>query len=60
VSIERGLTQQKLTRQERRHRFSEIDGRHLIKGSAYVNPFALLLTQVFSFCKLIILQNLFI
>ncbi|CAF0961507.1 unnamed protein product [Rotaria magnacalcarata] len=43
--IERGLNQQKLKRQERRHRFSEIDGRHLAKGGGCYAPFALLSTQ---------------
>ncbi|CAF4611135.1 unnamed protein product [Rotaria sp. Silwood1] len=45
LSIERGLNQQKLKRQERRHRFSEIDGRHLTKGGVCCTPFALLSTQ---------------
>ncbi|CAF3496897.1 unnamed protein product [Rotaria socialis] len=45
ISIERGLTQQKLKRQERRHRFSDIDGRHLVKGGVCVTPYALLFTQ---------------
>ncbi|CAF3733415.1 unnamed protein product [Rotaria sordida] len=45
LPIERGLNQQKLKRQERRHRFSEIDGRHLAKGGVCCTPFALLSTQ---------------
>ncbi|CAF0886081.1 unnamed protein product [Rotaria sordida] len=45
ISIEKGLTQQKLTRRERRHRFSNIDGRHLVKGGVCVTPYALLFTQ---------------
>jgi hypothetical protein len=49
VTVERGLNQQKLTRQERRHRFSEIDGRHLAKGGVCFTPFALLSTQVRKF-----------
>lgn len=44
--IERGLIQQKLTRQERRSRFNEIDGRNLAKGGVCCTPFALLSTQV--------------
>ncbi|CAF2653059.1 unnamed protein product [Rotaria sp. Silwood2] len=44
LPIERGLNQQKLQRQERRHRFSGIDGRHLTKGGVCCTPFALLST----------------
>lgn len=46
MTIERGLNQQKITRQERRHRFGGIDGRRLVKGGVCVTPFALLFTQV--------------
>ncbi|CAF1286705.1 unnamed protein product [Adineta steineri] len=45
LSVERGLNQQKLKRQERRHRFSDIDARHLAKGGVCFTPFALLSTQ---------------
>jgi hypothetical protein len=44
--VERGLDQQKKQRQERRHRFSGIDGRDLAKGGVCFTPFALLSTQV--------------
>lgn len=49
ISVERGLTQQKITRQERRHRFSNVDSRHLVKGGVCVTPYALLFTQVLLF-----------
>ncbi|CAF3442031.1 unnamed protein product [Rotaria sp. Silwood1] len=45
ISVEQGLTQKKITRRERRHRFSDIDGRHLVKGGVCVTPYALLCTQ---------------
>ena len=46
LPVERDLSQQKLNRQERRQRFSDIDGRHLAKGGLCLAPFALLSTQV--------------
>ncbi|CAF1529734.1 unnamed protein product [Adineta ricciae] len=45
ITVERELNQQKLTRQERRHRFKDIDNRHLAKGGVCFTPFALLSTQ---------------